>query len=114
MAVSAACGTATAPIAWFQFHAIPLLTVPANAAAEIAVVPLLGLALATVAVAPFSTGAAASLAWLAGWCAAYLAGCARFFGGLPFAQVRSGRAAAALAAVAVGAGVYAWRRCCRS
>jgi competence protein ComEC len=114
VAVSTACGTATAPIAWFQFHAIPLLTVPANAAAEAAMVPLLGLALATAAVAPFSTGAAAALAWLAGWCAAYLAGCARFFGGLPFAQVRSGRAATLLAAVAVGAGAYAWRRCRRS
>jgi competence protein ComEC len=110
IAVSAACGTATAPIAWFQFHAIPLLTVPANAAAEVAVLPLLGLALATVAVAPFSAGAAASLAWLAGWCAAYLAGCARFFGGLPFAQVRSGHAAAALGVVAVAAAAYAWRR----
>jgi competence protein ComEC len=110
VAVSAACGTATAPIAWFQFHAIPLLTVPANAAAEVAVVPLLGLALATLAVAPLSAGAGASLAWLAGWCGAYLAGCARFFGGLPFAQVRSGRAAAALGLVAVAAAAYAWRR----
>jgi competence protein ComEC len=110
VAVSTACGAATAPIAWFQFHAVPLLTVPANAAAEIAVVPLLGLALAAAAVAPFSTGAAAALAWLAGWCAAYLAACARLFGGLPFAQVRSGRAAAALATLAVAGAAYAWRR----
>src|SRR2546422_4015709 len=51
VAVSAACGTATAPIAWLQFHAIPLLTVPANAAAELAMVPLLGLVLATAVVA---------------------------------------------------------------
>ncbi|HEX6700841.1 MAG TPA: ComEC/Rec2 family competence protein [Gaiellaceae bacterium] len=110
VAVSTACGGATAPIAWFQFHAVPLLTVPANAAAEIAVVPLLGFALAAAAVAPFSTGAAAALAWLAGGCAAYLAACARFFGGLPFAQVRSGQAAAALATLAVAAAAYAWRR----
>jgi competence protein ComEC len=114
VAVSAACGTATAPIAWFQFHAIPLLTVPANAAAEAAMVPLLGLALAAAAVAPLSPGAAAALAWLAGWCAAYLAACARFFGGLPFAQVRSGWAAAVLAALAFGGGAYAWRRWRRS
>ena len=114
VAVSAACGTATAPIAWLQFHAIPLLTVPANAAAELAMVPLLGLALATAVVAPFSLGAAAALAWLAGWCAAYLAACARFFGGLPFAQVRSGRGAALLAALAVAAAAYAWRRWRRS
>ena len=110
IAVSTACGVATAPIAWFQFHAIPLLTVPANAAAEVAVVPLLGLALATAAVAPLSASAAASLAWLAGWCAAYLAACARFFGSLPFAQIQSGRAAAALAAAALGAAAYAWPR----
>ena len=44
IAVSTACGVATAPVAWFQFHAIPLLTVPANAMAAPAVVPLLGLA----------------------------------------------------------------------
>jgi competence protein ComEC len=114
IAVSTACGTATAPIAWFQFHAVPLVTVPANAAAEVAVVPLLGLALAAAVVAPMSTSAAASLAWLAGWCAAYLAGCARFFGGLPFAQVRSGRGALALAAVAVASAAYAWPRWRRS
>jgi competence protein ComEC len=114
IAVSTACGVATAPIAWLQFHAIPLLTVPANAAAEVAVVPLLGLALATAAVAPLSASAAASLAWLAGWCAAYLAGCARFFGSLPFAQIHSGRAAAALAAAAFGAAAYAWPRWRRS
>jgi ComEC/Rec2-related protein len=114
IAVSTACGTATAPIAWFQFHAIPVLTVPANAAAEVAVVPLLGLALATAAVAPVSSTAAASFAWLAGWCAAYLAGCARFFGGLPFAQVRSDRAGAALAIAVVAAAAYAWPRWRRS
>jgi ComEC/Rec2-related protein len=114
IAVSTACGVATAPIAWFQFHAIPLLTVPANAAAEVAVVPLLGLALATAAVAPISATAAASLAWLAGWCAAYLAACATFFGSLPFAQIQSGRAAAALAAAALGAAAYAWPRWRRS
>ena len=31
------------------------------------------------------------VAWLNGWCAAYLAACARLVGGLPGAQVRSGR-----------------------
>jgi competence protein ComEC len=110
IAVSTACGVATAPVAWFQFHAIPLLTVPANAMAAPAVVPLLGLALAAVAVAPFSPEAAASLDWLNGWCAAYLAWCARFVGGLPGAQIRSGWAAAALACGAVVAAAYAWRR----
>jgi competence protein ComEC len=110
VAVSTSCGLATAPVSWFQFHAIPLLTVPANALAAPAVVPLLGLGLAAAAVAPVSGSAAATLAGLNGWCAAYLAGCARLVGGLPFAQVRSGRAAAALAVGALLAAAYAWRR----
>ena len=111
VAVSTACGLATAPVSWFQFHAVPLLTVPANALAAPAVVPLLGLGLAAATVAPVSGSAAATLAALNGWCAAYLAGCARLVGGLPFAQIRSGRAAAALACAALLAGAYAWRRC---
>ena len=53
----------------------------------------------------------AALTWLAGWCAAYLAFCARLIGGLPFAQVRSARAAAAIGLGAALAGAYAWRRC---
>jgi competence protein ComEC len=110
VAVSTACGLATAPVSWFQFHTIPLLTVPANALAAPAVVPLLGLGLAAAAVAPLSGGAAATLAGLNGWCAAYLAGCARLVGNLPFAQIRSGRAAAALAAGLLLAAAYAWRR----
>jgi competence protein ComEC len=92
VAISAACGLATAPIAWIHFHALALLTVPANAVAAPAVVPLLGLALGAAAVAPLSPGAAAVLAWINGWCAAYLAACARSVGGLPGAQIRSTRA----------------------
>jgi competence protein ComEC len=111
VAVSTACGLATAPLSWLQFHAIPLLTVPANALAAPAVVPLLGLGLAAAAVAPVSGGAAATLAALNGWCAAYLAGCARLVGSLPFAQIRSDRGAVALAFAALLAGAYAWRRC---
>jgi competence protein ComEC len=110
VAVSTACGLATAPVSWFQFHAIPLLTVPANALAAPAVVPLLGLGLAAAAVAPLSGGAAATLAGLNGWCAAYLAGCARLVGSLPFAQIRSGRAAATLACGLLLGAAYAWRR----
>jgi competence protein ComEC len=107
VAVSAACGLATAPIAWAQFHAIQLLTVPANALAAPAVVPLLGLALAAAAVAPLSASAAAAFAWLNGWCAAYLVAVARLVGGLPVAQIRSTRALAALLAGILLAGAYA-------
>jgi len=110
VAVSTACGLATAPVSWLQFHRVPLLTVPANALAAPVVGPLLGLALATAALAPVAPSAAAALAWLNGWCAAYLAGCARLVGGLPGAQVRSGRAAAALAAAVLLAAAYAWLR----
>ena len=41
VAVSAACGLATAPISWFQFHQIPLLTVPANAVGGFVAAPML-------------------------------------------------------------------------
>jgi competence protein ComEC len=89
-----------------HFHAIPLVTVPANLAAAPVVSPLLALALLAAILPPF----APLLAQLNGWCAAYLAGCARFFGGLPGAQIRSPAAAAMLAAGAALAAAYAWRR----
>ena len=110
VAVSTACGLATAPILWLQFHALPLLTVPANALAAPTVPPLLALAFAASLVDPVSPQAASAIAWLNGWCAAYLAGCARIIGGLPGAQVRSGRALLVLLAVTAVAGAYAWRR----
>jgi competence protein ComEC len=110
VAISAACGLATAPILWFQFHAVPLLAVPANVAAAPAVVPLLGLAFAAAATHPFAPAVAGGLADLNGYCAAYLAGCARLFAALPLAQVRSGWVAAALAVGAGAAWAYARRR----
>ncbi len=110
VAVSAACGVATAPISWLQFHQIPLLTVPANAAAAPVVAPLLGLALVCALVAPVAPPLAAALAWANGWCAAYLAACARLFGGLPGAQIRSPVAAALLGLGALGVAAYAWAR----
>ena len=110
VAVSTACGVATAPVLWVQFHAIPLLAVPTNALAAPVMAPLLWLAIATVAAAPLSPTVAASLAWLNGWCAAYLAACARLVGGLPGAQLTSGAVAAVLAAGAVALAAYAWPR----
>jgi competence protein ComEC len=113
VAVSAACGIATAPISWFQFHSVQLLTIPANALAAPAVAPLLGLALAGTAIAPFSLSAAASLAWLNGWCAAYLVFVARLVGSLPFAQVTSSRVLLLLLGGALLGAAYAsgsqWR-----
>ena len=110
LALSSACGLATAPILWFQFHAVPVLAVPANAMAAPVVAPLLGLALAAAALDPLAPGAAGALVWLDGWLAAYLASCARLVGGLPFAVLRSGVAAAAIAIGVALAGAYAWRQ----
>jgi competence protein ComEC len=101
VAVAAACGGVTAPIVWLHFHAIPLLTIPANVLAAPVVAPLLGLALAAAALEPAAPSAAATLAWLNGWFAAYLAACARLIGGLPFAQVTSTGGVAALLACGI-------------
>jgi competence protein ComEC len=110
IAVSTACGAATAPVLWLQFHAVPLLAVPANALAAPAMAPLLALALLAALVDPVSPGIAAVLAGLAAWCAAWIALCARLVGGLPFAQVTSSRGGLALAVCALLAAAYAWRR----
>jgi competence protein ComEC len=100
----------TAPILWLQFHAVPLLTVPANALAAPAVPPLLALAFAAALVGLVFAPAAAPIAWLNGWCAAYLAACARVVGGLPGAQVTSTSSLVELLLVGVGVCAYAWRR----
>jgi competence protein ComEC len=110
VAVSTVCGAATAPIVWLQFHAIPLLSVPANALAAPAMAPLLALALLTAGLAPIAPPAAAALAWLNGWTAAYLAFCARLVGGLPGAQIRSTSAALLVLAGALLLAAYAWGR----
>lgn len=105
LALSAGCGLATAPLAWLHFDSVPVYTVVSNALAAPVVAPLLGLALAATAVAPLLPSAAAALAWLNGYLAAYLAACARLVGGLPQAQLASGRTLAALALLAALAAV---------
>ncbi len=89
IAVSSACGLATAPVLLLDFGTVPLYTVPANALAEPAMPAVLGLGLGSALLSPVLPGVGAALAWLAGWPAAWLAVCARLFGGLPFATVRS-------------------------
>ena len=59
IAVSTACSVATAPVLWLQFHAVPLLAVPANALAAPAMAPLLGARALGGAARPVSPGAAA-------------------------------------------------------
>ena len=100
VAVSLACGVATAPILWAHFRSVPIFSVVSNALAAPVVAPLLGTALVTAAVEPVLPSAARALAWTNGWLAAYLAGSARLVGGLPHASVSSLTALLALAGVA--------------
>lgn len=108
VAVSAACGAATAPIVWLHFQAIPLYTVVSNALGTIVVAPILGLGLLAATLNPVWPASAAAVAWANGWLAAYLAGVARLVAALPFAQLTSGRALVVLV-VAAGLGVAAVR-----
>jgi competence protein ComEC len=106
LAVSGACGAVTAPILMTHFGQVPLYSIPSNALAAPVVAPLLGLALACAALDPVLPTAAAALAWVNGWFAAYLAAVARLFGGLPHAQVASWKALAGLAAVTALVALY--------
>jgi competence protein ComEC len=92
VAVSIACGVATAPLLLLHFGSVPIYSVFANALAAPAVAPLLGLAFAAVALEPVFPSLAVALGWLNGWLAAYIAACARLIGGLPYAQVSTTKA----------------------
>jgi competence protein ComEC len=96
LAISVACGAATAPILWIQFGRVPVYSLVANVLVTAAIGPLLGIALVGSLIEPVLPSAALALAWLNGWLAAYIAVCARAVGGLPFAQVGSGPAICAL------------------
>jgi competence protein ComEC len=108
--ISTACGLATAPVTWFQFRQISLVTVPANVLAVPVVVEVLGLALVTAAIAPVAPGVATALATVNGWGVWLVDELARGFGGLPGAQITSGTPAALLGLGAIGLGAYAWSR----
>ena len=114
LAVSIVCGAVTAPVLWLQFHAIPVYGVLANVLAFVAMPPLLVLGLVGALLEPVLPGASLALAWLNGWCAAYLVGCARLVASLPGAQVTSWTGLAAfVGAVTAGAVVPRlprWRR----
>ncbi len=114
LAVSIACGVATSPVLALDFGRVPLWSVLANALAEPAVGPLLGLGLLAALVAPVSPSAAAALSWLAGWAAAWVAFWARLVARFPGAQLSPGWALGALATVVgttiVLARLPRWRR----
>jgi competence protein ComEC len=98
------CGLATAPVVLFQFGRAPVYTVPANALAEPAMPLVLGLGLLAAVLDPVAPGAAAALAWLAGWAGAWLELVARAVASLPGAQVGTrGALGLALAVVVVWA-----------
>ncbi len=108
LAVSVACGLATAPVLWLHFGAVPLYSVPANALAWPAMAPLLGLGLSCTALDPVSPELAEALAWANGWLAAYIAAVARLVAGLPGAQVTSLTVVGGLAVAVLL--VLAWSR----
>jgi competence protein ComEC len=114
VAVSGACGLATAPILLFQFGAVPVYSILSNALVAPAVGPCFGLALLTAALDHVLPQAAAAAAWLNGWLAAYITGCARIVGGLPGAQIDSRpvlvAAGLVLATVFAARRAPAWRR----
>ena len=101
LAVSFACGLTTAPLLWLNFGTAPLFSLVSNALAAPVVAPLLGLALAAAMLHPILPAAAAAIAWLNGWLATYLAGCARLVGGLPYAEISARAGMLALVAVAL-------------
>jgi competence protein ComEC len=108
--VSTACGLATAPVTWLQFHQISVVTVPANVVAVPVVAEMLVIALLTAVIAPVAPPLAAALAQVDGWGAWFVAECARGFGGLPAAQVTSTSGAAVVGAGVLSAAAYASRR----
>jgi competence protein ComEC len=108
LAVALACGLATTPIVLYHFGRAPVYTVPANVLAFPAVPAVLGLGLLSAAAGLVSPGAAAALAWLAGWAAAWLGLVARVVASLPGAQVGP-RGATALVGLALLAAVVARR-----
>jgi competence protein ComEC len=102
LAVALACGLTTAPIVLVHFGNAPLYTVPANVLAFAAAPFVLGLGLLAAAVDPVSPTAAAGLAALAGWAAAWLELLARVVAELPGAQIGTWTALLAAALAAAG------------
>jgi competence protein ComEC len=114
IAISIACGAATAPILWLQFGRVPVYSLLANALVTFAIGPLLGLALVGALVEPLLPSVSLSLAWMNGWVVEYVATCARLVARLPLAEISSAKAVvlalgAPLAFLAV-ARLPRWRR----
>ncbi len=94
--IATACSAVTAPFLCLHFGALPVWGIAANLLAEPIVLPLLWCSFASAVVAPIAPSAGAALAWVASWCAWWIAFCARVFAGLPFARLPTGTAIVAL------------------
>jgi competence protein ComEC len=106
LAVALVCGLATAPIVLAHFGQAPAYTVLANALVFPVVPAVLALGLLAALVDPLSPAAAASLAWLSGFAAAWVALVARAVAALPGAELEARTAlVAALVLGALGLGV---------
>ena len=92
LAVALACGLVTAPIVLLHFGEAPVYTVLANVVAFLAAPLVLGLGLLAALVDPVSPAAAAGLASLAGWAAAWLELVARVVADLPSARIGTRKA----------------------
>jgi competence protein ComEC len=108
LAVALACSVATTPIVLFHFGEAPVYTVLANVVAFVAAPLVLGFGLLAAVVDPVSPSAAAGLASLAGWAAAWLELVARTVAGLPSAAVETGPVL--VACVALGGALLVLRR----
>ena len=87
LAVALACSVVTSPIVLVHFGEAPVYTVLANVVAFAAAPLVLGFGLLAAVVDPVSPSAAAGLASLAGWAAAWLELVARVVADLPSAQI---------------------------
>ncbi|HEX4745703.1 MAG TPA: DNA internalization-related competence protein ComEC/Rec2 [Gaiellaceae bacterium] len=112
LAVALACGLVTAPVVLFHFGEAPVYTVLANVVAFPAAPLVLGLGLGAAVVDPVSPSAAAGLAALAGWAAAWLALVADVVSRLPGAQI--GASTALILAMGLALAVIGRRRLLRS
>jgi competence protein ComEC len=90
LAVALACSVVTSPIVLFHFGEAPAYTVLANVVAFPAAPLVLGLGLLAAVVDPVSSPAAAGLASLAGWAAAWLELVATIVADLPGARLQTG------------------------
>ncbi len=116
LAVPAAAHLATAPLIAAVSGRVSLVAIPANLLAAPAVAPATVLGVLAAVAAPFSGGAAGSLAWLAGWPVRWIVGVAEHGAGVPDAALgwpAGARGAVLLAVLLYGGALLARSRSAR-